>query len=200
MKTILGVDMQILLGDFRRAKLVKIDKSPGIFYIFFKLLFSHKSRILLLLRFATGREYSILAKIVQYLLSHMYLIEIGTNIKIGNGLLLPHPRNIIIGGSTILGEDVTIAQNVTIGGNFKKSKIINGERRKMPIIGNRVWIASGSVVAGPVIIGDDVVIGANSVVTKDVPSNSLVYGQNCISKKKIVLEQGSYRVLVSVST
>ena len=59
--------------------------------------------------------------------------------------------------------------------------------QKLPIVGSRVMIHPGAVIGGPVTIGDDVIIGANSVVTKDVPSNTIVYGQNQFADKKITI-------------
>lgn len=58
-------------------------------------------------------------------------------------------------------------------------------------------IHPGAVIGGPVIIGDDVIIGANSVVTRDVPSNSIVYGQNTLAKKKIKIPEtgGEFTIL-----
>lgn len=73
----------------------------------------------------------------------------------------------------------------------------DGSIQKLPIIGDRVMIHPGAVIGGPVIIGDDVIIGANSVVTKDVQSNSIVYGQNNLAKKKIEIPEtgGEFKTL-----
>lgn len=115
-----------------------------------------------------------------------YFIEIGTNTKIGKYFFMPHPRCIIIASDVIIGENVHVGQYVTIGGNFKKEKKLdNGEIQMVPIISDRVMIHPSAVIGGPVSIGSDVIIGANSTITKDIPSNSIAYGQNQLSNKKI---------------
>ncbi|PJC85219.1 hypothetical protein CSW98_15380 [Vibrio sp. HA2012] len=86
----------------------------------------------------------------------------------------PHLVGIVIGPYTKIGKNVTIFQNVTLGSN-------NKDKRAMPIIGDDVMIFSGAIVAGNIKIGNGSIIAANAVVTKDVPSNSLVTGANVIS-------------------
>ncbi|WP_159476922.1 hypothetical protein [Dyadobacter sp. 3J3] len=133
------------------------------------------------------------------MISKIYLdsfhIEIGTKCKIGRYFWLPHPRCIIIADFVVIGEHVHVGQYVTIGGNFKKTKILaDGAIQKLPILGNRINIHPGAVIGGPVSIGNDVIIGANAVITHDVANNSMAFGQNQIARKKIVLpnEGGSY--------
>lgn len=92
--------------------------------------------------------------------------------KIGKHFRLAHPTGIVIGSGVVMGDQVWINQHVTLGGNLGKKK----DGRAYPIIGSRVRILAGSVVAGPITIGDNVLIGANSVVTRDVPSNTVVAG------------------------
>jgi len=112
-------------------------------------------------------------------------IEVGSTAIINEGFFLPHPWCVIIAANCVIGKNVSVGQYVTIGGNFKKTKKINHKTQKVPVIGNRVVIGPGAVIGGPVTIGNDVIIGANSVVTKDVPPNTIVYGQNKVSQKKV---------------
>jgi len=98
--------------------------------------------------------------------------DLSYKISVGNEFKLTHPTGVVIGGNTTFGDRVWVAQNVTVGGNFGRSK----DGRSFPTIGSNVKIMCGSVVAGPVKIGNNVVIGANSVVTKDIPSGSVVSG------------------------
>lgn len=84
----------------------------------------------------------------------------------------PHPIGIVIGSGTIIHENVVIYQNVTIG----RSKI-NSENG-YPIIENDVIIYAGAVIVGNVRIGTGSIIGANSVVTKSVAPNLVVFGYN----------------------
>jgi serine O-acetyltransferase len=83
-------------------------------------------------------------------------------VRIGPGLRLIHPRNLIIGGAEI-GEDCLIFQGVTIGA---------GQVPGLPKIGNGVDIYSGACVLGGIQIGDKSMVGANCVVTRNVPPNS----------------------------
>ena len=100
-------------------------------------------------------------------------------VQIGPGLYMAHPFGIVIGGATI-GKNFTIAQHCTIGGRkpigaygVEPYSWRNAERI---LIGDWVYMGAGSCILGPVNIGDNVIIGANSVVTKDVPSNVMVAG------------------------
>lgn len=103
-------------------------------------------------------------------------IEIGYTAQIGKGFRICHGAGCVIGYKTIIGENVTVNQGVTIGGNFNKSRIYNKTYITQPVIGDNVHIAAGAKVLGPVIIGSNTIIGANSVITKDVPMNSVVSG------------------------
>ncbi|HEX7097505.1 MAG TPA: hypothetical protein VF183_16595 [Acidimicrobiales bacterium] len=92
------------------------------------------------------------------------ILDIG---ELGPGLFIQHGFATIVSAQR-LGEDCWINQQVTIGHVYDRGS---------PIIGDRVTIAAGAVVVGPVVIGDDVTIGANTTVVKDVPSGSVVVGQ-----------------------
>jgi serine O-acetyltransferase len=75
---------------------------------------------------------------------------------------------IVIHGRTVIGENCTLGQGITIGG---KSKSIN-----VPRIGNNVYLSAGCRILGDITIGDNSIVGANAVVVKDVPQNSIVAG------------------------
>jgi serine O-acetyltransferase len=83
---------------------------------------------------------------------------------------LPHPDGVIIGAGAVVGGNCTIQQHVTIGGNFDRTV----EGRQMPTLEDNVAIATGAVIAGPVRIGGRSIVGANAVVTRDVPSDTVV--------------------------
>ncbi len=104
--------------------------------------------------------------VIRNKLHKKYNIIIGDECKIGINLLFPHPQNIIIGFNVEIGSNCTIYQDVTIGQN----------RGRYPKIGNNVIIYPGAKIIGNITIGDNSVIGANAVVTKDVPSGSIVAG------------------------
>lgn len=82
-----------------------------------------------------------------------------------------------------IGKNTRIYQNVTLGGN---GKLINGEKTNKggPTIEENVAVFAGACILGPITIGHDSIIGANAVITKDVPPNSLVFGNPAIIKEK----------------
>ncbi len=92
--------------------------------------------------------------------------------SIGVALLLGPPDCTVIHYKCVMGDNVTIMQGVTIGGNMGKTK--NGV--EAPIIGNGVFIGPGAKILGPITIGDNSIIGANAVVINDIPKNSLAAG------------------------
>lgn len=90
-------------------------------------------------------------------------------IKLGKGVVLGYGGlGIVVHSDAILGDNVHIDQNVTIGGN--------GTEFGVPKIGNDVYIGAGAKVLGPIHVGDGVIIGANAVVVRDVPPRTLVVG------------------------
>ena len=95
-------------------------------------------------------------------------IPFSTNIK--EGFFLAHLIGTVINRNTIIGKNVNISQNVTIG------QANRGNKKGIPTIGDGVYIGTGAVIIGDIDIGNNVAIGANSVVTKDIPDNAVVVG------------------------
>ena len=104
------------------------------------------------------------------------IIEITTGIvlpftaKIGKGFYIGHFGGIILSPHTVFGEYCNISQGVSIG------QAGRGGKQHTPIIGDRVYIAPGAKIFGRIKIGNDVAIGANAVVTKDLPDNAVAVG------------------------
>jgi serine O-acetyltransferase len=92
--------------------------------------------------------------------------DIPLNLQVGGGLLLPHPQGIVINHQAVIGPNALIFHQVTIGSNG----------RGVPVIGGHVDIGAGAKIIGPVRIGDHARIGANAVVTRDVPAGAVVVG------------------------
>lgn len=92
--------------------------------------------------------------------------------KIGSGILLGKPTSIIIHPKCVIGNNVSILHGVVIGGNIYKNK--NGQ--VSPFIGDNVFIGAGAKLLGPINIGENSMIGANAVVIKDIPKNSVAVG------------------------
>lgn len=97
-------------------------------------------------------------------------IEIHPGAKIGKGLFIDHGNGVIIGETTIIGDNVTLYQGVTLGGTGKEK----GKRH--PTIGNNVMISAGAKVLGSFTVGENSKIGAGSVVLSEVPPNCTVVG------------------------
>jgi serine O-acetyltransferase len=97
-------------------------------------------------------------------------IEIHPGAQIGKRFFIDHGMGVVIGETTIIGDDVTLYQGVTLGGTGKET----GKRH--PTIGNKVVIGSGARVLGNITVGENSRIGAGSVVLRDVPDHSTVVG------------------------
>lgn len=97
-------------------------------------------------------------------------IEIHPGATIGRHLFIDHGMGVVIGETSEIGDDVTLYHGVTLGG----TSLNKGKRH--PTIGNRVTIGTGAKVLGNILIGADSRIGANAVVVKSVPENSVVVG------------------------
>lgn len=97
-------------------------------------------------------------------------IEIHPGAQIGKGLFIDHGAGVIIGETTIIGDNCTLYQGVTLGGTGKE----HGKRH--PTLGNNVMVSAGAKVLGSFTIGDNCKIGAGSVVLEEVPPNCTVVG------------------------
>jgi serine O-acetyltransferase len=97
-------------------------------------------------------------------------IEIHPGALIGKKFFIDHGMGVVVGETTIIGDDVLLYQGVTLGG----TGLEKGKRH--PTIGNNVVIGTGAKVLGNITIGENSYIGANAVVIKDVPANSTVVG------------------------
>ena len=97
-------------------------------------------------------------------------IEIHPGATIGKGLFIDHGHGVIIGETTIIGDNVTLYQGVTLGGTGKE------QGKRHPTIGNNVMISAGAKVLGSFTVGENSKIGAGSVVISEVPPNCTVVG------------------------
>ena len=110
-----------------------------------------------------------LALLLQSLSSDALQVSIHPSASIGTSVFLDHATGIIIGAFAVIGDDVTILQNVTIGRN-------PSEPDRAPRIGRAVLLSSGATIVGDVIVGDFARIGAGAVVAHDVPSGCTAVG------------------------
>lgn len=97
-------------------------------------------------------------------------IEIHPAAQIGKGLFIDHGHGVVIGETSIIGDNVTLYQGVTLGGTGKE------QGKRHPTIGNNVMIGAGAKVLGSFTIGDNSKVAAGSVVLEEVPPNCTVVG------------------------
>ncbi|WP_370777351.1 serine O-acetyltransferase [Holdemania massiliensis] len=117
-----------------------------------------------------------LRRFLEWMLRYICGIEISGKMQCGVGLKLPHNGlGVVIHQNTIIGNNVKVLQNVTIGGR-------NGSG--LPIIGDNVVIGAGAVLLGDIKIGNNVRIGANAVVLCDVPEDAIAVGVPAVIKQK----------------
>lgn len=95
-----------------------------------------------------------------------YGVTVSTKAKIGRRFWMEHYNGVVIGQDSIIGDDCIFYQQVTIG----------QKNDQYPIIGNNVTIYAGAKIIGDISIEDNVIVGANAVVLKDIPANSIVAG------------------------
>jgi len=107
-------------------------------------------------------------------------IDIHPGATIGSGFFIDHGTGVVIGGTAIVGNDVTLYQGVTLGGTSL------ARTKRHPTIGNNVTVGAGAKVLGDITVGDNVKVGSNSVVVRDVPPNSTVVG----IPGRVVLQDG----------
>ena len=136
-------------------------------------------------------ELHIFARILSQLIRFLTGIEIHPAANIGKGFFIDHGMGVVIGETTLIGDNVTLYQGVTLGGVSSSTSL-----KRHPTIGNNVIIGAGAQVLGNIKIGNNVKIGANAVVLKDVSNNQTVVGipaHPCIkiSKKEPFTAYGS---------
>ena len=118
-----------------------------------------------------------LARLIMHFARIFTGIEIHPAAKIGSNFFMDHGLGIVIGETTEIGENVTIYQGVTLGGIMPSVESdLQRNQKRHPTVGNNVIIGSGAQILGAINIGDDARIGANSVVSRDVPANVTVAG------------------------
>ncbi|MFH1486839.1 MAG: serine O-acetyltransferase [Chloroflexota bacterium] len=123
-----------------------------------------------LAHFLHRHRVPILPRLVSHIGRFFTGIEIHPGANIGEGLFIDHGMGVVIGETSVIGDDCVIYQGVTLGGTSLQKK------KRHPTLGNKVVVGSGSKLIGAITIGDNVKIGSGSVVTISVPSNATVVG------------------------
>jgi serine O-acetyltransferase len=162
------------LGTAFRADLAAVfDRDPACHRYIEPLLYFKGFHALVTHRFAhelwkqNRRDFALY---LQSQSSRIFAVDIHPATRIGMGIMLDHGTGIVIGETAVVGDNCSILQNVTLGGNGKET----GDRH--PKIGNNVLLAAGAKVLGNITVGNCSKVAAGSVVLKDVPPNKTVAG------------------------
>lgn len=116
------------------------------------------------------KKLKFLARLISQISRFFTGVEIHPSAKIGKRLFIDHGMGVVIGETTIIGDDCTLYQGVTLGGTGKDS----GKRH--PTLGNNVLVGCGAKILGPFYVGDNVKIAANAVVLQSIPNNATAVG------------------------
>ena len=122
------------------------------------------------------KDCKLLARVIAQVIRFFTGVEIHPAARIGKNFCIDHGMGIVIGETSEIGNNVTLYQNVTLGGVCAFNDNGKITKKRHPTIGNNVIIGAGAQVLGAIKIGDNVKIGANAVVVKDVPDNQTVIG------------------------
>ena len=150
-----------------KSKLSLILTYPGV-----KAIFFHK-----IANFFATAKFDLIARIISQFSRFLTGIEIHPKAKIGKNLFIDHGMGVVIGETSDIADNVTIYHMVTLGG-ISPSINSNDQRevKRHPTLHDNVVVGSGAQILGPVIVGKNAKIGANAVVTKNVPENAVMVG------------------------
>ena len=150
-----------------KSKLSLILTYPGV-----KAIFFHK-----IANFFAIAKFDLIARVISQLSRFLTGIEIHPKAKIGKNLFIDHGMGVVIGETSEIGDNVTIYHMVTLGGIAPSiNSDSQREIKRHPTLMDNVVVGSGAQILGPVIIGKNAKVGANAVVTKNVPDNAVMIG------------------------
>ena len=150
-----------------RSKLSLILTYPGV-----KAVFFHR-----IANFFSIAKFHLVARIISQFSRFLTGIEIHPNAKIGKNLFIDHGLGVVIGETSDIGDNVTIYHMATLGGIAPSINSDNQRNvKRHPTLKENVVVGSGAQILGPVVVGKNAKIGANAVVTKDVPENAVMVG------------------------
>ena len=150
-----------------KSKLSIVLTYPGA-----KAVFFHK-----IANFFAIAKFNLIARIISQFSRFLTGIEIHPKANIGKNLFIDHGMGVVIGETSEIGDNVTIYHMATLGG-ISPSINSNEQRniKRHPTLKDNVVVGSGAQILGPVTVGKNAKIGANAVVTKDVPENAVMVG------------------------
>jgi serine O-acetyltransferase len=163
---------EFLESIIRRDPAAKSKLSIILTYPGAKAVFFHK-----IANFFAIAKFHLVARIISQFSRFLTGIEIHPKANIGKNLFIDHGMGVVIGETSEIGDNVTIYHMVTLGG-ISPSVNSNEQRniKRHPTLKDNVVVGSGAQILGPVTVGKNAKIGANAVVTKDVPENAVMVG------------------------
>ena len=117
------------------------------------------------------RRLTLTARLLSLLARFLTGVEIHPAATIGAGFFIDHGMGVVIGETTVIGEEVTLFQGVSLGGTGKEKG-----RKRHPTLGNHVLVGAGAKILGNVTIGEGARVGSNAVVLRSIPPHSTVVG------------------------
>ena len=163
---------EFLESIIKRDPAAKSKTSVMLTYPGVKAVFFHK-----IANFFAIAKFDLIARIISQFSRFLTGIEIHPKAKIGKNLFIDHGMGVVIGETSDIGDNVTIYHMATLGGISPSINSDNQrETKRHPTLQDNVVIGSGAQVLGPITIGKNAKIGANAVVTKDVPENGVMVG------------------------
>ena len=163
---------QYLDSIIKRDPAAKSRLSVILAYPSVKAIFFHR-----IANFFCLAKFDLIARMISQFSRFLTGIEIHPKAKIGKNLFIDHGMGVVIGETSEIGDNVTIYHGVTLGGispSIDSDKQRNVKRH--PTLKNNVVVGSGAQILGPISIGENAKVGANAVVTKDVPDNAVMVG------------------------
>ena len=163
---------QYLDSIIKRDPAAKSRLSVILTYPSVKAIFFHR-----IANFFCLAKFDLIARMISQFSRFLTGIEIHPKAKIGKNLFIDHGMGVVIGETSDIGDNVTIYHGVTLGGispSIDSDKQRNVKRH--PTLKNNVVVGSGAQILGPISIGENAKVGANAVVTKDVPDNAVMVG------------------------
>lgn len=131
------------------------------------------------------KHLSFVAAFITRRTKRKYNMDIDYRAQLGGGLRFVHGFGVVIGKDVITEENVTIYQHVTLGGNQGKTATYGDRTIEMPYLCRGATVYGGAFVIGPVVIGENSRVGVNTVVTKDVPPDSVAINQSSLVIKPL---------------
>tara|TARA_B100001027_G_scaffold204364_1_gene166479 strand:+ start:138 stop:722 length:585 start_codon:yes stop_codon:yes gene_type:complete len=163
---------EFLESIIKRDPAAKSKISVVLTYPGAKAVFMHR-----IANFFAVAKFDLIARIISQFSRFITGIEIHPKAKIGKNLFIDHGMGVVIGETSIIGDNVTIYHNVTLGGISPSIDSDNQrEVKRHPTLQDHVVVGSGAQVLGPITVRKNAKIGANAVVTKDVPENGVMVG------------------------